>query len=48
MRYDGLRNSALLDVLAAQLRYGLIDKTDLDILSEETKAQIISWASATW
>jgi hypothetical protein len=43
-RYDGLRNSTLLDVLSAQLNDGLIEKADLELLSTETKERVIRWA----
>lgn len=44
-RYDGLRNSMLLNILSWQLRDGLIAETDLDSLSAETKARVVRWAN---
>ena len=46
-RYDGLRNSMLLDVLSVQLNDGLIEKADLDPLTPGTKERVINWAGVS-
>nr|WP_294949899.1 hypothetical protein [uncultured Mucilaginibacter sp.] len=47
-RYDGLKNSGLVDVLTGQLREHLIEEGDLNSLSDETRACVIRWANSVF